>query len=85
VSNAVPVHLPAPIPEGAVTRVLYAHALNHLSKENSFRWGVVATVFGSRPNWWRDRFIAHSKRMADKGIPNAVELVAKVTALRTKM
>ena len=81
-STAIPVHLPAP--EGMVMRILYARALHRLAQESPRRWHKVSETFSAKPVWWCDRFIAHNKRMADKGIPNAVELVARVTALRMK-
>jgi hypothetical protein len=70
--------------EEALLRRLYANALHDLVQENPRRWRRVSEVYVNRSAGWADKFIAHNKRMADKGIPNAVELVARVTALRMK-
>jgi hypothetical protein len=71
--------------EEVVLRILYTRALHQLAKENPRRWSRVNDTYTSRQAWWADKFIAHNKRMAEEGLPNAVELDARVTALRMKM
>lgn len=65
-------------------RVLYSVALTKLAAENPRRWGKHAELYRNRPDWWVDKYIDHNKRMAEQGLPQAIELVTTATALRLK-
>jgi hypothetical protein len=48
------------------------------------KWRRQMQLWQNRPTWWREKYIAHNKAMAEKGIGSAVELVAMATKVQMK-